>query len=61
MSNIGNLLKPVLGVVGIGAAGAVASSAAGGVGNLARGLTSTMMYIGFGGLLLLLVLKKNNK
>jgi hypothetical protein len=33
MSNIGNLLKPALAVLGVGAAGTVASNAAGGVGN----------------------------
>jgi hypothetical protein len=65
MSSIGNLLKPALAVVGIGAAGAAATQIGGSVGNLAggaiSGMTTTMMYMGFGGLLLLLVMKKNNK
>ena len=65
MSSIGNLLKPALAIVGIGGATAAAASVGDKVGGLAgnaiTGMTSTMMYMGFGGLILLLVMKKNTK
>ena len=56
-SNIGNILKAGLGVVGIGAVGAAASSG-GGIGALASGATQTALYLAVGGVLLLVILKK---